>query len=47
MSTTKSLNNDDQTDQTNESDPNMDTDVTTIYFRMPYFGDKGVSLIKA
>ena len=43
----RSLNNDDKTDQTNESDPNMDTDVTTIYFRMPYFGDKGVSLIKA
>ena len=43
----RSLNNDDKTDQVNESDPNMDTDVTTIYFRMPYFGDKGVSLIKA
>ena len=43
----RSLNNDDKTDQTNESDPNMDTDATTIYFRMPYFGDKGVSLIKA
>ena len=43
----RSLNNDDKTDQANESDPNMDTDVTTIYFRMPYFGDKGVSLIKA
>ena len=37
----RSLNNDDKTDQANESDPNMDTDVTTIYFRMPYFGDKG------
>ena len=43
----RSLNNDDKTDQANESDPNMDTDVRTIYFRMPYFGDKGVSLIKA
>ena len=43
----RSLNNDDKTDQANESDPNMDTDVTTIYFRMPYIGDKGVSLIKA
>ena len=43
----RSLHNDDKTDQTNESDPNMDTDAATIYFRMPYFGDKGVSLIKA
>ena len=43
----KSLNNDAKTDQANESDPNMDTDVTTIYFRMPYFGEKGVSSIKA
>ena len=43
----RSLNNDDKTDQANDSDPNTDTDVTTIYFRMPYFGDKGVSLIKA
>ena len=41
------LNNDDRTDQTNDSGPNADTDVTTIYFRIPYFGDKGVSLIKA
>ena len=43
----RSLNNDDRTDQTNNSGPNTDTDVTTIYFRMPYFGDKGVSLMKA
>ena len=43
----RSLNNDDKTDQANEFDPNMDTDVRTVYFRMPYFDDKGVSLIKA
>ena len=43
----RSLNNDDKTDQTKDSDPNTYTDVTTIYFRMPYFGDKDVSLIKA
>ena len=43
----RSLNNDDKTGQANDSDLNMDTDVTSIYFRMPYFGDKGVSLIKA
>ena len=45
--TNRSLNNDDRTDQTNDSGPNTDTDVTTIYLRIPYFGDKGVSLIKA
>ena len=43
----RSLNTDDKTDQANDSDPNTDTDVTTVYFRMSYFGDKGVSLIKA
>ena len=43
----RSLNNNDRTDQTNDSGPNTDTDVTTVYFRMPHFGDKGVSLIKA